>query len=293
MRKAASVNHTETIAIVTDATADVPAIERDGDGGIPWLVLPELWRTERDFELRDDGSASPGLVASVLGSGPAPEPTEPGWDDFVGIYGQLRDLDRVFSIHSPTAASWAVEHAREAAGAYPNVRVIEASVTGIGVGLLASRARDMAAAGAHPDEVERWLRAHKDAVRMLVVPDRFDPQKTQRGLSARLLAGRPLLQTAAGGGTMDRSRRLRSRRATVAAIERYFAEHVTEGSNLHVALGHGDAAGAVDPFLDLLERIRPDAEVTLVGRVGPRLVQQLGTRCVAAAWLEEQPLEAE
>jgi len=283
------VEKKETIAIVTDATADVPAIERDAAGGIPWLVLPELWRTERDFELRDDGSASPGLVASVLASGATPEPTEPTWDDFVGIYRQLGELDRVFSIHSPATASWAVDHAREAAGAYPNVRVVEASVTGIGVGLLASRARDLAASGADPDTVERWLRRHKDAVRMLVVPDRFDPQKSQRGLSARLLAGRPLLQTAVGGGTMDRSRRLLSRRATVAAIERYFAEHTTAGSELHVALGHGDAAGAIDPFLDLLERIRPDAEVDLVGRVGPRLVQQLGTRCVAAAWLEELP----
>ncbi|MCW2928553.1 MAG: hypothetical protein JWM86_2521 [Thermoleophilia bacterium] len=280
-----------TIAIVTDATADVPPIERDSRTGVPWIVLPELWRTARDLELSDDGSASPELAGLVLDSARAPEPIEPGWDSFVETYAHLREIDRVFSIHSPSAASWAVERAREAAGAYPNVRVIEATVTGIGLGLLATRARDIAADGAGPDHVERWLRVHRDAVKMLVVPDRFDPTTTQRGLSARLLAGTPMLQAGASGGMMDRSRRLRSRRATVAAIERYFTEHTQGEGELHLALGHGDAAGAIDPFLDLLERIQPGAEVELVGRVGPRLIQQLGARCVAAAWLRERAVE--
>lgn len=279
-----------TIAIVTDATADVPPIERDSRTGVPWIVLPELWRTERDLEIRDDGTASRELVDLVLDAVRQPEPIEPGWDSFVETYAHLREIDRVFSIHSPSEASWAVERAREAAGAYPNVRVIEASVTGIGLGLLATRARDLAADGAGPDGVERWLRVHRDAVKMLVVPDRFDPTTTQRGLSARLLAGTPMLQAGSAGG-MDRSRRLRSRRATVAAIERYFTEHTRGEGTLHLALGHGDAAGAVDPFLDLLERIQPGADVELVGRVGPRLIQQLGARCVAAAWLRERPID--
>lgn len=282
---------TGTIAIVTDATADAPPAERDAVEGVPWYVLPEVWRTDRDVELADDGAPSSMLSSLILGSGPDPEPNEPSWDDFVATYERLREIDRVFSIHSPTTASWAVERAREAAGAFPNVRVVEASVTGIGLGLLAVRARDLAAERPSPDLVETWLRLHKDEVRMLVVPDRFDPNTSQRRLSTRLLASQPMLHSA--GGALDRSRRLRSRRATVAAIERYFLDHTSESGTLHLALGHGEAAGAVDPFLDLLERLRPHAEISLVGRVGPRLMAQLGSRCVAAAWLEEQPLPAD
>lgn len=273
-----------SIAIVTDASADVPPIERAGPGGVPWIVLPETWHAEPAIDVPDDGSASRRLADLAL-SGVHPEPSEPGWDEFVAAYGRLRELDRVFSIHSPARVSDAVASAREAAGAYPNVRVVEAGVTGIGLGLLAACARDLAASGAGPDEVEAWLRAHRSAVRMLVVPDRFDPTASQRGLTTRLLDSQPMLQATSGGG-MDRSRRLRSRRATVAAIERYFTDHTSAAGELRMALAHGDAAGAVDPFLDLLERIRPNAEVVLVGRVGPRLLQQLGSRCVAAAWLE-------
>jgi fatty acid-binding protein DegV len=275
-----------TIAIVTDSTADVPIVERDAIPGVQWVVVPERWHGERDEELPDDDAGAPRLLAQLLEGEVKPEPTEPGWDEFVAVYTRLREVDRVFSIHSPKTASWSVEHAREAAGAYPNVRVIEANVTGIGLGLLATLARDLAADGGSPDQVEDFLRSNREAVRMLVVPDRFDPTASQRRLSTGLLAGQAMLH-AGPAGSMDRSRRLRSRRATVAAIERYFLEHTSDQGHLHLALAHGGAAGAVDPFLDLLERLRPNAEINLIGRVGPRLVQQVGSRCVAAAWLQE------
>lgn len=285
---------------MTDACADVPLVERD-DGaarGVTWVVLPEQWHVEgssAEEDVRDNGDASTALTQLALDPAVRAEPSEPSWDAFCEVYSRLREVDRVFSIHAPSSVSWAIEHAREAAGGFPNVRVIEASVTGIGLGLLAAMTRNLAASGADPDDVEFWLRAHRESVRMLVVPDRFDPLASQRGLSARLLArSSGMLQSNAIGGSLDRSHRLRSRKATVAAIERYLVEHTTDPAdqpaNLHLAVGHGDAAGAVDPFLDLLERLRPGAQVELVGRVGPRLVQQLGARCVAAAWLEDRPL---
>jgi fatty acid-binding protein DegV len=290
-----------SIAIVTDASADVPLVERDSDEarGVTWVVLPEWWHVDGSGaeDVRDSGDSSATLTRLALDQTRRAEPAEPAWDAFCEVYARLREVDRVFSIHAPSNVSWAIEHAREAAGGFPNVRVIEASVTGIGLGLLAAMTRNLAASGAAPDEVEFWLRAHRESVRMLVVPDRFDPLASQRGLSTRLLArSSGMLQSPSEGGSLNRSHRLRSRKATVAAIERYLLEHTSDAIGdespppLHLALGHGDAAGAVDPFLDMLERVRPGAQVELVGRVGPRLVQQLGARCVAAAWLEDQPL---
>lgn len=278
-------DHLETIAIVTDATADVPGLERSRAGRVRWETLPERWHADHGIDLVDTGDPDRKLSDLVL-SGLHPDPSEPAWDDFCATYASLRDTDRVFSIHSPASVSGAVVTAREAAGAYPNVRVIEADVTGIGLGLLAERARDLAREGACADDVEAWLRAHRAAVRMLVVPDRFEQGDTQKGLATRLLTGRPMLRSGAPGRGMDRSRRLRSRRATVAAIERYFLGSTEPDQELHVALGHGDAAGAIDPFLDLLERLRPQMEVVLIGRVGPRLLEQVGARCVAAAWFQ-------
>lgn len=288
--------HTEpaTIAIVTDASADVPAVERDQGAAVPWIVLAETWHVGLEVDIKDDGEASDELTQLIL-SGLRPEVSEPRYEAFVEAYEQLREVERVFSIHPPAAVSMSAELAREAAGAFPNVRVVESNVAGLGLGLLAACTRDLALGGATPDEVEEWLRAHRRAVHMLVVPDRFDPTATQRGLAARLLSGRSMLQSGARStpGTMDRSRRLNSRKATVAAIEKYFTDNTTPDRPIRLALGHADAAGAVDPFLDLLERIRPDAEVALVSRVGPRMLEQLGARCVAVAWLEDVELPSE
>lgn len=271
-----------TIAIVTDASADVPAAERSA-GVTPWHVASEVWHGQR-LELPDLGEASPQLVRLALRNDI--EPVEPGFHDMCRVYDELREFDRVFSVHAPAQVSVTVDAAREAAGAYPNVRVIESNVTGIGVGLLAACARDLADDGASPDDVETWLRDAATRVRMVIVPDRFDPMGGQRMSASRLLTGRPVLSTMHdGSGGFARTRRLRSRRATVAAIERYVRANSPADTPLQLAVGHGDAAGAVDPFLDLFERLRPRAEVVLVGRIGPRLVQQLGARCVGAAWI--------
>jgi hypothetical protein len=71
----------------------------------------------------------------------------------------------------------------------------------------------------------------------------------------------------------------------VLEIERYLDAHAEAGVPLPFAVGHGDAPGAVDPLLDIVERHRPEAEVDLVGRIGPRIIRRIGVRCVGLAWL--------
>ena len=268
------------IAIVTDGSADVPAIER---GSAAWTVLPDIWRGG-GLELRDLGEQSRELTRLVLGS-TAMTVQSPTRKDFEGAFRKHAGVDRIYSIHASSMVSDAVAAAREAAVLHPNVLVVETSVGGIGVGLLAIRVRQLAEAGATTDEVDAYLAQHAKSSPFLIVPDRFDPAGRQRMSTARLLSGRPLLS--AQGGDMARSRRLRSRRQTVLAIERYFQEHAPADRVIRMAIGHGDAAGAVDPFLDILERMRSDASVELVGRIGPRLVERLGARCVGIAWTLE------
>lgn len=269
------------IAIVTDGAADVPAIERGS--GVRWDVLAEVWRGGK-LELPDMGEHNRELVRLVL-AGPGLQVAEPGIDDFRRAYAALESYERVWSVHAARSVSGAVESAREAAGGVPNVRVVEAPAAGIGVGLVAARIRDLARDGASVEAIDDYLRKHAASVRFLVVPDRFDPVGQQRAFSATLLAGRPMLS--AQDGSVSRGRRLRSRRATVEAIERHLATHALAGRPMRMAVGHGDAAGAVDPFLDIVERMHPEATIDLVGRIGPRLVAHLGSRCVGMAWILE------
>jgi len=269
-----------THAIVTDAAADVPGPER---AGIEWLVAPELW-CGGGLELPDGGEHSRDLVRMVLGPA-AMRVSEPDRDAFAQLYAELSGVDHVWSIHASAQVSRAVASARAAAVTFPNVQVVECAAAGIGVGLLASRVRALTREGHGAEAIAHYLQRQAPNVRYLVVPDRFDPASGQRLVTATLLAGRSLL--AGPDGSMGRGKRLRSRRATVGAIEQYLAGHAPADRTIRLAVGHGDAAGAVDPFLDIVERVRPNASIELVGRVGPRLVRQLGTRCVGLALLVE------
>lgn len=269
-----------SVAIVTDGSTDVPVAERRG---VPWVVVPDVWRSG-PIEVVDTGEHSRDLVRLVLG-GAGIEVSAPGFDDFRDAYASLATVDRIYSIHPAAAVTEAVEAARDAAGGFPNVRVVETNAAGIAAGLLAARVRDLAVEGHAPDAIDDYVARHARGMHFFVVPDHFDPVGRQRMFAAVLLSGKPMLS--AQDGRMALGRRLRSRRATLAEIERHFSTNAPAGRPIRMAIGHGDAAGAVDPFLDVIERLRPEAVVEMVGRIGPRLIGKVGSRCVGLAWVVE------
>lgn len=271
-----------SIGVVTDASCDVPAIERHD---ARWIVVPELWIIEGNDTV-DIGESSRHLVRSILRDRQAVV-TAPTVASLARAYEQLlRDgAEHVWSIHASGELSNTVTHAREAAAGMQQVTVVETGVASIGCGLLARRILQLASGGTQVDEIRSYVHRHAQSIRFLVVPDHFDPAGGRRLMAERLLSGVPMLS--AVDGQITRSRRLRSRRATVSAIQQHVLAHAPADAVMHMAIGHGDAAGAVDPFLDIIERLRPEAVIDLVGRIGPRVMQQLGARCVGLAWIIE------
>lgn len=271
------------IAIVTDAGCDVPSVERAQLGGsVPWLVLAETWR-EGAVRVVDHGEPDRTLVQLALAGLATPEP--PPQSAFERVYAELDDVERVYSLHASARISPTLAVARAAAGHYPRVRVVDTGSAGLAVGLLARRLQRLAGDGAPVSGIDAIVAGQPPRLHYVLVPDRFDPTLDRRRSAALLLGGAALLT--AREGDLHASRRLRSRRATVAAIRRYVERHMPADLPVPVAIGHGDAAGAVDPLLDILERDRPNAVVELVGRVGPRLVRHVGARCVGVAWLHD------
>ncbi len=268
--------------VVTDASADVPSIERHSAA---WSVVPEVWDVDSTEHI-DLGEQSRQLIRGVLRdeAASAQAATE---EAFQRAYEELftSGVEHIWSIHGSANLSSAAAVAQRAAADDPRITVVQTSVTSIGVGLLARRVLQLATEG-HPfAAIDAYVQRHAASVQFIVVPDHFDPMGGRRMMADRLLSGNPMLR--AHEGQLARSRRLRSRRATIAAIERYVAARAPEHATIRMAIGHGDAAGAIDPFLDIIERLRPHASIELVGRIGPRVVQQIGARCVGLAWIVE------
>jgi fatty acid-binding protein DegV len=270
-----------SIGIVLDASCDVPRVERRGG---TWVVLPEVWAVD-DMAIVDDGEASANLLRTALTRADA-EVEAVDVEDMRAAYAGLASCERVFSIHASRHLSPAVLAAAKAAEDFDNVFVVETDVSGIGVGLLAVRAGRLVDAGHPAAAIEAYLARNASRIHFLAVPDRVDPSSRRRFSAAGLLSGQPVMS--ARDGLLTSRGRVRTRRATIAAVERHFLEHTEGGGAIHLAVGHADAAGAVDPLVDLLERLRPGLQVDLVGRVGPRLVQRVGSRCVGLAWIVER-----
>ena len=267
-------------AIVTDAASDVPAAERT----LPdWVVLSDTWHP-RGLEIVDAGEHSRELTnLAIVRRMPVVAPTVAA---FTETFDALADHERVYSIHGSTRISEAADNANAAAVGRDNVLVVEASVAGIGVGLLAVRVQQLVAEGHAPSSIDAYVQRHARSVQFLAVPDNMGTGGRRRLWAASLLAGRrPIINTR--GGELSLRRTASTRKATLGIVERYFREHAPEDRTIRLAIGHGDAAGAVDPLLDVLERIRPQATIELVGRVGPRLAQRLESRCVGVAWIVE------
>ncbi len=270
------------MAIVTDASCDVPAAERSGE--VTWRLLPETWATGNDHGV-DDISANREMTSRALRPEGDLQLTAPTVEAFRNTYAELTDVDVVWSVHSAAEASPAVAAAREAAAGFDNVRVVETNVAGLGTGLIAARLRDLIEESTPLGSVEAWVEHHRQHVHFVAVPDRLDPARSRRAHATIMLSGRHV--TAAPGASVAPAGRLRSRRHIVAEIQRMLEHGSPADRAIRVAVGHGDAAGAVDPLLDIIERVRPQAHVTMVGRVGPRLVSSIGSRAVAFAWIVE------
>lgn len=269
------------IAIVTDASADAPLTERHGDN---WHVVADHWKTHA-VDIVDTGESSRELTRLVLSDNSLICVT-PSTEDFSHAYARAcASADRVYSLHSAATISPAVSAAREAAADYDKVVIVETSVSGIGVGLLAAQVLRLASDGRSINRIDEFVERYYRNIHLMLVPDHFDPLGRQRMSAAVLLSGRPLFR--AHDGPLTSGRRLRTRRATLSATAKHFRENAPHDRAIHVAIGHADAAGAVDPLLDLIERIRPTAHVEFIGRIGPHLLKRVGSRCVGISWIVE------
>lgn len=267
------------IAIVIDGAADTPATERRPG---TWVVVPDVYHSG-NHRIEDTGEHDWELTNLVLRKAPV-QPAAPDAEQFRAAYDSLEGRE-VFSLHASHKVSPAVEAARSAAAGHDNVTVIETSAAGIAVGLLATRLQQLAQKGLSLDELRQYANLHAGRVRLVAVPDRIDPVASRRVALRRLLHGHIVASDDDGG--LHVLSRAHTRGRTLNAVGQYYREHLPTEGHVQAAIGHADAAGAVEPVIDLVERIHQRAEFTLVGRVGPRIAQKVRSRCVALAWLVE------
>jgi DegV family protein with EDD domain len=280
----------ENTAVVLDSTADLP----DPQARHPnWRLVPLYVRFgDETFREYIDLSAEE-FYRRLRASSAAPKSSQPSPADFEQAFGSLAGYEHVLCVVLSQKISGTYESARLAAEAVGGrrVRVIDSGVTSGGTTILADAIQRRLERGTDDAEVdavverfrrERGLLFTVDTLEYLIRGGRIGKAS---GLAGQLLSVKPIL--AFDDGEVAPLKRVRGRQKAIAELERLFVEGSREGPNLHVGVGHGEAADDADELVKRVHAARPDASLDVITTLGPVIGTHGGPGTLGLFWFQD------
>jgi DegV family protein with EDD domain len=280
----------ENTAVVLDSTADLP----DPQARHPnWRLVPLYVRFgDETFREYVDLSAED-FYRRLRASSAAPKSSQPSPADFEQAFGSLSGYEHVLCVVLSQKISGTYESARLAAEAVGDgrVRVIDSGVTSGGTTILADAIQRRLELGTDDAEVdalverfrrERGLLFTVNTLEYLIRGGRIGKAS---GLAGQLLAVKPIL--AFDDGEVAPLKRVRGRHKAIAELERLFVEGSHEGPNLHVGVGHAEAAADAEELARRVQAARPNASLDVFTTLGPVIGTHGGPGTLGLFWFQD------
>lgn len=163
----------QTVAVVTDSTADLPADIVSAEG----ISVIRLITTMADGECVHDGELTQAEFFERMSSGQAlPTTSQPPVGDFVTAYEELLErFEQVVSVHISSRLSGTIESARQAAASFGDrVHIFDSLNLSTAEGWQAIEAARVARAGGSLEEVLAAAEAVRSKVGHIVGLDKLD-----------------------------------------------------------------------------------------------------------------------
>jgi DegV family protein with EDD domain len=282
----------ENTAVVLDSTADLP----DAQARHPnWRLVP-LYVRFGEETFREYVDISPEeFYRRLRASEQAPRSSQPSPADFQAVFESLSGYERIVCVLLSQRISGTYESARLAAeSAAGRVQVIDSGVTSGGTTILADAIQRRLERGTDEDELEalaerfrreRGLLFTVDTLEYLIRGGRIGKAS---GLAGQLLSVKPILVF--DDGEVAPLKRVRGRGKAIAELEEIF-RRATEGQDspdLHVGLGHADAAADCAELARRVEAARPQASVDIVTTLGPVIGTHGGPGTLGLFWYHDE-----
>lgn len=276
-------------AIVVDSTADFPeAPERYPN----WRIVP-LYVRFGDESFRDYVELGPPEFYARLREAPLPPTTsQPTPADFAEVYAQLREFDRVYSLHIAGRLSGTVESARTAATEFGDrIRIADTETASAAVAMLGLAIQRRLERGSIDDEIDALVAAHRSRSRLVFTLDTLD--YLARGgrigrasaWAGELLKVKPIL-TIRDGEVLP-VKRVRGNRRAFQEFISAFEGGSDDRPELRVAIAHADAPSRAEALEEMVRRTRPSAELELVTTLGPVVGTHAGPGTVGLFWFTD------
>ena len=238
-----------SVAVVTDSTSDIEQGQIEGIHVVPLHLHfgDEVFEDGVNLSKADFWQRMQRILSD---GGELPTTSQPSPGAFRDVYAEIaaaEGVTEIVSIHISGKLSGTVNAARQGAGLLEhdiNVEIVDTLSASLGVGWAAEAALEAAQAGATAAEAAQAARETAARVRVLVFVETLDYLLRggrigrARHLAGRLLRMRPLLELV--DGEISDIERPRTRKK---ALDRLFAQIMSEGQPERVGVLHGASAG--------------------------------------------------
>ena len=280
----------ENTAVVLDSTSDYP----EAASRFPNVRFVPLYVRFGDDTYRDYVELGPTeFFRKLRGAADLPATAQPTPQDFVAVYEELGEYERIYSLHVSSKVSGTYASAELAAAEVggDTVRAVDSRTASLAIAMLAHAIQRRLVRGTTDDEIDALIqRFYRECGVVFTVETLEYLQKGGRIGRAAALAGsllnvRPVL--AIEDGVVVAVARVRGRQRALAEFERRFVEATEDAPGVRVAIAHADAAEWVGTLSELVSRVRPKAEIEFTSTLGAVVATHAGPGAVGFFWFTD------
>jgi len=280
----------ENTAIVLDSTSDFPEARElyPNMRVVPLYVHfgEESFRDHIDIGAHD-------FYERLKAAHALPTTSQPTPQDFLSTFEDLAGYERVYALHLSAKLSGTFQSASLAAEEIggDRIRLVDTETASLAVAMLSLAIQRRLARGTTDEEVEQLIERFKRENGVVFTVGTLEYlQKGGRIGRAQALAGtllnvKPILSVA--DGVIVPIGKVRGRQRALEEFARTFTAATEDRPGLRIAIAHADAPEWVDVLTDLVQKLRPQAEIELVEALGAVVGTHAGPGAVGFFWFQD------
>jgi len=282
----------ENTAIVLDSTADFP----DAQARFPNFRIVPLYVRFGDESFKDYVDITPDRFYERLQSDPElPTTSQPTPSDFLAVFEELAPrYERILSIQISSTLSGTFASAQSAAEQLGGdvVRVIDSRTVSASLALLGIGVQSRLERGTTDEEIDAFIARYQCDHQLLFTVNTLEylAKGGRIGRAAafagNLLNVKPILTIR--DGEVIPLKRVRGNAKAFAEFRSIFESTTTDSPNLKVGIAHAAAPERLAALRELVERVRPHAEIEIAALLGPVVGTHAGPGTIGFFWYEDQ-----
>jgi DegV family protein with EDD domain len=280
----------QNTAIVVDSTADFPAAPERFPN---WRVVP-LYVRFGDESFRDYVELGPAeFYERLRTAAETPSTSQPTPGDFLAVYEELADYERILSLHIAGKLSGTLESARTAGREVgEQVRAIDSESASAAIAMLGLAIQRRVEQGTTDEEVDALVDRYRREAGLLFTVDTFEylvrggRVGRARGWAGELLNIKPILTIQEG--EVVPVKRVRGNRKAFLEFESAFEAATVDRPGLRVGIAHAEAPDKAEALRKMVRATRPAADVEIVTTLGPVVGAHAGPGTVGFFWFDDR-----